>query len=107
MPLPWWRRAREIVIVTRGPREQAEPFLQVLRRTYLPNKVLVVASEGRNLKAQARVIPLLEGKLARKGRPTAYVCEQGLCRLPTTDPAIFAGQLARTEGQSDALPISR
>jgi uncharacterized protein YyaL (SSP411 family) len=52
-----------------------------------------VVAEGPGLEAQAKLIPLLEGKVARKGRPTAYVCEQGLCKLPTTDPEVFARQL--------------
>ncbi len=87
--------AKEIIIVTPKSRDQAEPFLSELRRTYLPNRVLVVASEGRDLEAQAELIPLVEGKVARRGRPTAYVCEQGLCKLPTTNVDAFARQLAR------------
>ena len=40
-------------------------------------------------------MPLLEGKVAQGGRPTAYVCERGVCDLPTRDPDVFARQLAR------------
>ncbi len=87
--------AKEIIIVTPKTRDQAEPFLSELRRTYLPNRVLVVASEGRDLEALAELIPLVEGKVARRGQTTAYVCEQGLCRLPTTEVEVFARQLAR------------
>ena len=87
--------AKEIIIVTPKTRDQAEPFFSELRRTYLPNRVLVVASEGRDLEAQAELIPLVEGKVARRGQPTAYVCEQGLCKLPTTEVDVFARQLAR------------
>jgi uncharacterized protein len=38
-------------------------------------------------------IPLLEGRIAIDGRPTAYVCRQFACRLPVTDPAALAAQL--------------
>jgi uncharacterized protein YyaL (SSP411 family) len=31
------------------------------------------------------------------GKLTAYVCEQRVCALPTSDPAIFAQQIARVE----------
>ena len=84
---------KELVIVTAGPRSKAEPFLSVLRRTYLPNKVLVVASKGKNLKAQSELVPLVKGKVGRKGQTTAYVCEQGVCQLPTTDVEVFTKQL--------------
>jgi uncharacterized protein YyaL (SSP411 family) len=64
---------------------------------YLPNAVLVVATEGEDLAAQRRVVPLLEGKRAMRGMPTAYVCRGTVCDLPTTDSRVFASQLARVE----------
>ncbi len=89
---------KEIVVVTAaGSRDDADPFLAVLRRTYLPNKVLSVVSEGQDVRAQADLIPLVKGKVARKGLVTAYVCERGVCQLPTTDVAVFTAQLARRE----------
>ena len=94
----WLDSPKEIIVVTAaGSREDADPFLEVLRRTYLPNKVLSVVSQGQDVAAQAELIPLVKGKVARKGRATAYVCEKGVCQLPTTDPAVFAAQLERRE----------
>jgi uncharacterized protein YyaL (SSP411 family) len=88
---------REIVIVTPAAREEAEPFLTLLRSTFLPNQVLAIAVEGADLMAQARLVPLLQGKLALKGRATAYVCERGVCKLPTSDPDVFARQIRSVE----------
>ena len=85
-------RSKEIVLVTRGS-TGAEPFLDVLRQTFAPNKVVIVVREGEDLKRQSTVVPLVAGKVARGGQPTAYVCEQGVCKLPTTDPQEFARQL--------------
>jgi uncharacterized protein YyaL (SSP411 family) len=31
--------------------------------------------------------------VARDSKPTAYVCENRICDLPTTDPAVFATQI--------------
>ena len=84
---------KEIVIVVPRTREEAEPFLDELRGTFLPNRILAVVAEGDELDSHTAVIPLLEGKVARDGRSTAYVCENRICDLPTTDPAVFATQI--------------
>ena len=84
---------KEVVIVTAADRREAEPFLAVLRRSYLPNKVLAVVAEGSDLATQSTVIPLVRNKIASKGKTTAYVCERGVCKLPTTDVSVFAEQL--------------
>ena len=89
---------KEIVIVTTENNiEAAEPFIKEFRKTYLPNKILVVLSEGENQKAINRSIPLTQGKLAIDGRTTAYVCEKRICKLPTAEPRIFAQQIAASK----------
>ena len=84
---------KEIIIVTPGASDQAEPFLSRLRGVYLPNRVLSVAIEGKHLEGLSTVLPLVKGKIARDGKATAYVCEQRVCDLPTTDPAVFETQI--------------
>ena len=39
------------------------------------------------------VLAAYMGGLALGGRATAYVCLDRVCRLPTSDPAVFAEQL--------------
>jgi hypothetical protein len=84
----------EIVIVTQGSRAEAGDLLARAGATFVPNRVLVVAAEGSDLTAQSALVPLLGDKSARGGRATAYVCVRRVCRLPTTDPAELARQLA-------------
>ena len=60
------------------------------RSTFVPNRILVVVSTGQNV---AKLVPLAEGKLPLNGKATAYVCENRVCRLPTTDPEVFAKQI--------------
>ena len=86
---------KEIVVVTPS-REEAEPFLAELRATFLPNRVLVVV-ESAAVAERAEIVPLVRGKLALGGRATAYVCEQQVCKRPTSDPAVFAQQIRRPE----------
>ena len=83
---------KEIVIVTADERATAEPLLRAVREIFAPNRVLVVHADGQDT---ARLVPLLEDKVAQGGKPTAYVCERRHCELPTTDPAVLAGQLRK------------
>ncbi len=80
----------------RGPgdaRDQAAPLLGELARAFVPNHVLAVAPEGPQMAELVARIPFLDGKTALDGKPTAYVCRRETCKLPTTDPAVFAKQL--------------
>ena len=86
---------KEIIIITPQSRDEAAPFLMKLRKTFLPNRVLSVVAEGDTFNAHATLIPLVEGKFARDGQATAYVCENRICDLPTTDPEVFAQQIER------------
>jgi uncharacterized protein YyaL (SSP411 family) len=84
----------EVVLVWPAGSPGPGPLLEVLRRTYLPSRALLGAPEGPELEALGAIAPPAAGKLALGGRPTAYVCVRGACRLPTDDPSRLAGLLA-------------
>ena len=86
---------REVAIV--GPRRDAatRALLAELRRP-LP-RVLLAQAEGRGDPLAERV-PVLRDRTPVEGVPAAYVCEGGACRLPTTEPAELARQLAHPPG---------
>jgi uncharacterized protein YyaL (SSP411 family) len=86
----------EVLIVAPQAGGAPEPLLTRLRRTFLPNRIVAVTTEGEALEQAASLLPLLQGKRALGGRTTAFVCEKGRCELPTSDPEVFARQLART-----------
>jgi uncharacterized protein YyaL (SSP411 family) len=65
-----------------------EPLVGEVFRRYLPNRVVTGAVEG-----AGGDLPLLAGKRAFGGRPTAYVCERYACQAPTTEAATLGGQL--------------
>jgi hypothetical protein len=89
------------VVIVAPTRDAAEPLLGRLRRAFVPNRVLVVAVQGADLLAQARLVPLLEGKRALAGKATAYVCERRVCDRPTSEPDVFAAQLAKAQPLAD------
>jgi uncharacterized protein YyaL (SSP411 family) len=83
---------KEIVIVAPSDREGAQGLLDVVRRRFLPAKVVVVAGQD-EVPALTSRLGLLEGKVAIDGKATAYVCRQGACALPVTSAAELAEQL--------------
>jgi uncharacterized protein YyaL (SSP411 family) len=82
-------RVLEIVIVTPDDGRGAAPFVEQLASRYVPSHVLAVVTAGAPSRALAQMVPLVADKTLRDGRPTAYVCEQHVCKLPTTDPERF------------------
>jgi uncharacterized protein YyaL (SSP411 family) len=83
---------KEILII-KGPKGDEEPLVDVLRRTFVPNRVISVVEDGAEREAHTKRIPLLRYKTAQGGRTTAYVCENRVCKKPTSDAKIFAKQL--------------
>jgi uncharacterized protein YyaL (SSP411 family) len=90
-------RDLEIALVASSKRDELGPLLDVVRRTYLPNRALIVAVEGPALDRLGKLVPWLEGKRALRGRATAFVCDRGRCDLPASDAATLDRQLAKVK----------
>ena len=77
---------REVVIAGDDPN-----LLDVLRDAD-PGRILVlrIPAEG-----TADAWPNVAGKKALAGKSTAFVCERGSCKLPTSDPAVLRKQITR------------
>jgi len=102
-------KPREVLIVSPTEGGETEPLLAKVRAAYLPNRIVVVTTEGEALKKHTAAISLLEGKAALKGKTTAFVCTFGNCELPTSDPEVLEKQLAKYEplmdGEQEPLPV--
>jgi uncharacterized protein YyaL (SSP411 family) len=84
---------REVVLVWPEGEPAPEPFLTVLRETFLPSRALAGAAEGAPLEALGGLALFARDKRAAGGRATAYVCEQGVCRLPAIAPEKLRSQV--------------
>ena len=88
----------------KGPEDDAQPLLDVLRQTFVPSRVISIVQDGEERKAHAKLVPLLRYKVAQKGKTTVYVCQNQVCKLPTSDPKTLAEQLG--SGSCSASPFS-
>ena len=73
--------AKEIVIVGNPAEQGVQELITEINSIYLPNKAVQTVSPGASL---TEISPLLEGKTALDGKPTAYVCENFTCSTPVT-----------------------
>jgi len=70
----------EIVVV--GAPGSRKPLLDALRNRFLPNALILPVDPAAPLG-----IPLAEGRGLVDGKPAAYVCRAGTCRVPVTEPS--------------------
>jgi len=93
--LDWYLdKPKEIVIVLPDYETEVSRFVRRLGEMFLPNRTLVVAGHGAHAKRIAALVPLAVDKEIVDDVTTAYVCENRVCKKPTSDPEEFARQLA-------------
>jgi hypothetical protein len=85
----------EVALVAPRRVEETQPLAEEVFGRFLPNLVAAGMIDGHH--AMATGVPLLEGRTAIDGKPTAYVCRHRACELPVNDRTALAKQL-------DALP---
>ncbi len=93
----------EIAIVGDPLAEDTRGLLAEVRRRYLPNSIVVLGRPGDE--AAAATLPLLAGRGLIEGRAAAYVCRGYACRLPVSDSAALAAQLAEGGTASQGVPV--
>jgi hypothetical protein len=78
----------EIAIVGEPGSAETNRLLAPALEGYRPNQVLAVTAEP-----ATSVVPLLGGRFALHGRPTAFVCRSFACRQPVDEPEALAALL--------------
>ncbi len=82
---------KEIAIVGDPNDPATQALIATVYRDYLPNKVVALATP--QSAAAANAPPLLKNKKLVNNKPAAYVCQDYLCKRPTTKPDELAQQL--------------
>ncbi|GIV60720.1 MAG: hypothetical protein KatS3mg043_1809 [Rhodothermaceae bacterium] len=84
----------EVVVAGDPGAEDTRALLDVLRRTYLPNKVVLLRPPGDA--AITRLAPFTAAQHPVDGRAAAYVCRNFACHRPATEPAELLAHLETT-----------
>ncbi len=83
--------SRQVIVVT--PKEgAADSLTDFLRPAFLPGSLTMILTEPNAAKLSRR-FPLFREKIAAGGKTTAYVCQNGACRLPVTTVDALMQQL--------------
>ena len=80
----------EVVVMTRAGNEGPRTLLRKMASLYRPGLV-VAANSDTGLSPDW---PIFQGRTAAEGQPTAYVCRNYACKLPTTDPDVMLSQIS-------------
>ncbi len=83
----------EIVIAGDPGAEGTLKMVRAVRRPFLPNKVVALHPVGDEADAILDLVPFLRYQKVIDGRPTAYVCVNYTCNLPTTSVEELEGLL--------------
>ncbi len=80
------RSAAVQVIIAGDPADkETHVMLHEVYRRFLPRQVLLFADGGDEQERLGRYLPFIKTISMMDGRPTAYVCQNYACDLPTTD----------------------
>ena len=92
-----WSRSKPKQVVIAGNADDAETkaMLREAYRHFVPREVFILADGGAGQKFFADRVEFMKGVSKIDNRPTAYVCENFACQLPTNDLKKLADLLTR------------
>jgi uncharacterized protein YyaL (SSP411 family) len=94
--LSWSRSKPKQVVVAGKPDDAAtQAMLRELHRHFAPHEVLILADGGAGQQFFADRVEFMKSVGKNDNKPTAYVCENFVCQLPTTDVKKLAELLTR------------
>ena len=86
-------KAKQVVIAAKPDADDLQPMLRSLHRPFIPNKIVLLADGGNAQASLAKQLAFLETVAPINNQATAFVCEDFVCQLPTTDITQFEALL--------------
>jgi len=75
-----------VIIAGNMNQTDTRAMLAALRRSFVPNKVVIFRSANETAPDIETIAPFVQSHFAVNGQATAYVCTNFTCALPTNDP---------------------
>ncbi len=86
-------KPKQIIIAGDPDSQDTQDLLRQVHARFIPNKILMLADGADGQQTLARHFEFIASLDRIDGRATAYVCENNVCKLPTTAPTQLAEQL--------------
>jgi hypothetical protein len=90
-------KPRQIVVAGKLGRPDTEIMLAMIRKRFLPGKIVLLADGGPGQEFLEKYQPMLAELPAQENKTTVYLCENFSCQLPTSDLAELAKRLEALE----------
>jgi uncharacterized protein YyaL (SSP411 family) len=104
-----WSRSKPKQVVIAGKANDAatQVMLCEVHRHFVPHEVLILADGGAGQQFFADRVEFMKSVSKIDNKPTAYVCENFVCQLPTTDLKTLANLLTRPASSKGSAESSR
>jgi len=86
---------RQIILAGDLQTEDTQQMLREVHKQFIPNKVLMLADGAEGQRFLGQHIRFIQSVKMQNGKATAYICENYVCQLPTTDLKIMTRLLQR------------
>jgi uncharacterized protein YyaL (SSP411 family) len=83
-------KPKQIVIAGNPQHDDVKAMLREVHKQYIPNKVILLADGGEGQRFLSQYTSFLRSVEMHGGKATSFICENYVCRLPTTDPQEMA-----------------
>jgi uncharacterized protein YyaL (SSP411 family) len=89
-------KPRQVVIAGDASADDTRALLRAVHEEFIPNKILLLADGSDGQALLGRHLEFIQDVEPINGKATAYVCENYVCDLPTTDVTTLRSQLKTT-----------
>ncbi|GAH41608.1 unnamed protein product [marine sediment metagenome] len=78
----WVGPTQEIVIAGNADAADTKQMLKLVRSKFLPNAVVLLHEQDNASSGIYKIVPFTKNQVVIKGKATAYVCENYVCKQP-------------------------